>query len=65
MSIGNLYDYMEREKDLDAFEMFDLWSAAYSARRGKKHETSSRKTASVCNQCGFKVTRKGKTYGIR
>lgn len=65
MKIGNLYDYMEREKDLDAFELFDLWNAAYNARRGKKYETTRRNTANVCKQCGFKITRKGETFGIR
>ena len=65
MNIGNLYDYMEREKDLDAFERYDLWSIAYSARRGQKSETKSQRAADACKRCGCKVIRKGDVWKIR
>ena len=64
MNIGNLYDYMEREKDLAAFERYDLWKVAYAARRKQKYETESKNIASACKKCGFRVTRNGKTWKI-
>lgn len=64
MNIGNLYDYIEREKDLNAFERYDLWSIAYSARRGKRCETKSQRAANTCKKCGFRVTRNGKIWKI-
>lgn len=64
MNIGNLYDYMEHAKGLNAFEQYDLWSIGYSARRGQKCETKSQAIANACKKCGCRVIRKDDVWKI-